>query len=178
MRSKRHNVFESIARSVLVALIFVFASLSPAYAQGSELSERKTQAEIQKLQEEVRQLSLQNASRETPLGQMATIAGVIGGVLGSFVTIVVAFLGIVLPRRFEAARAEKLRQDKELTREQHNLTVFRDLASANQRLQLAAAAVLLQRLFAQPEQLFRQESSYEAIRVQDDRGRLSCSHQG
>jgi hypothetical protein len=138
---------------------------SLAFAQdGRSLYEAKLEKEIQKIgaemnkiNEEVDQLKAHNS----PLGRFATYAGVIGGVVGSIFTIVIAILGYVIPRRLNAARVEQMRQDKELTREKSNLELFRDLASPNARLQLAAAAVLIQRLISQTRAV--RTGNYEAV---------------
>ena len=73
-----------------------------------------------------------------------------GGLAGTALTVVVGLLGIFIPWRLNAARIRMLDQQKELTREEHNIELFRGLSSRRPRLQLAAAAALLQRIFAQP----------------------------
>lgn len=126
--------------------------------------------EISKFKEEVDQLKAQNS----PIGRVATYAGVLGGIVGTILTIVISVLGFVIPRRLNAARVEQMRQERELSRERSNLELFRDLASPSGRMQLAAAAVLIQRLFGQTHRVERKTITDVLVAVMKERPRLEA----
>jgi hypothetical protein len=73
-----------------------------------------------------------------------------GGSFGTVLTVIGGGLGWFIARKVNAARLRMMDQERELTREKHNIELFRGLASRRPRRQLAAAAALLQRVFAQP----------------------------
>ncbi len=121
--------------------------VSVAAQDGSELQVTKVQREIEKIgveiskfKEEVEQLRSQNSL----LGKVTALAGILGGVVGSFV---IGGIGMLISNRLNTARVRQMRQDWELERERNNIGLFRDLASPSGHQQRAAAAVLIQRLF-------------------------------
>jgi pentapeptide repeat protein len=96
--------------------------------------------EISKFKEEVEQLRSQNSL----FGKVTALAGILGGVVGSFV---IGGLGMRISNRINAARVRQMRQQWELERERNNIDLFRDLASPIGHQQRVAAAMLTQRLF-------------------------------
>ncbi len=104
----------------------------------SPLESQKLQAEISKLQAEVEEL--RGGTRI-----WTTWLGALGGVAGAFVALAAIWLGDRLRKRMDVAQQRKLKQERELEREKHNLALFLALAKAP-REQIAAASVLLQRL--------------------------------
>ena len=62
------------------------------------------------------------------------------------VSLIVAILTVMLPLFWRFLQSRRLRQEEAIYRETHNLRLFEALASGNQQLQLAAAAVLAERL--------------------------------
>jgi len=102
----------------------------------------KLELENQKLQIEVR-----NLSAATPDEQLAiTAAGAIGTVIGTMVTLLVAFVGWLINRTYNRTQHKKIEQERQLSREKHNLELFQGLGSDNARVRIASASVLLQRL--------------------------------
>ena len=152
-RRRRHSTLSAcLAASLLGLCLMVSAVAQP----GDSLDERtkaeiarlnaevpKLNSEFEKLNEEVRQLRTQNDAKETGFGTLAAYAGAIGGLVSAAFTLVVAWLGYWIPQQFNSARIQMLHQ-------QHNLELFKHLASSQTRLQLAAAAALLQRISALP----------------------------
>ena len=162
---------------VSVLTLSVAASLSllsptpsaVAQAETKHLSEQKTDLEIMKLKLEKGLLEKRSEWEATWPGWFATY---MGGFVSAALTVIVGVWGFVLQRKFENARKQnitaetnkmavearkidvetgKMAQEKELTREAHNIELFKGLASPMARLQLAAAAALLQRIFAEPK---------------------------
>lgn len=62
------------------------------------------------------------------------------------VSLIVAILTVLLPLFWRFLQSRRLRQEEAIHRESHNLRLFEALASGNNQLQLAAAAVLAERL--------------------------------
>jgi uncharacterized protein YjbI with pentapeptide repeats len=133
-------------------IIFLLVISFNAYPQISpnspkpDLNQDKLHEEIRKLKAEVTTLEAAHSARWAHTGSA------ILGALGGFATAVVAFLvyrfGNAVQTKYTETQDNKLKQDVRLQREAHNLDLFRNLASDNSRMQLAAAAVLLQRLEA------------------------------
>lgn len=152
--SGRHR---SALLACLAASLLGLSLMKPAAAQPGENADERTKAEIarlkaevpklnsefEKLNEEVRQLRTQNDAKESSFGTLAAYAGAIGGLVSAAFTLVIAWLGYWIPQQFNSARIQMLHQ-------QHNLELFKHLASSQTRLQLAAAAALLQRISALP----------------------------
>jgi len=67
-------------------------------------------------------------------------------VLLAAVSLIVASLTVLLPLFWRFLQSRRLRQEQAIHRESHNLKLFEALASRNHQLQLAAAAVLVERL--------------------------------
>lgn len=62
------------------------------------------------------------------------------------VSLIVAILTVVLPLFWRFLQSKRLKQEQSIHREYHNLKLFEALASGSHQLQLAAAAVLAERL--------------------------------
>jgi hypothetical protein len=75
-----------------------------------------------------------------------TVLGVALTALG----VIVAILVSVIPYIWRLMQFQRLQQEELLHRESHNLKLFEALSSNNHRLQLAAAAVLAERLASNP----------------------------
>jgi hypothetical protein len=119
----------------------------------SQLASDKLNAEIAKLEEERKNLSLQNQALGVAARRWSAFFGAIGGFTGAILTFLVGYAGLKLKAsqdaRLEQDKAisqKRLDQDKALARESKTLEVLRDLGHANPRTQIAAASLLLQRL--------------------------------
>jgi uncharacterized protein YjbI with pentapeptide repeats len=129
-----------------------------------DLSSQKIEAEIAKLQAEIKSLQLANENAKSGVRNVIVLIGSLGGFLGALfgalISLIIFILGTKISdsvnqaqmaklEKEEAKLAQeeaKLAQEKEFGREQQNLALFRSLGEENSRIQLAAAAVLLQRL--------------------------------
>ena len=163
-------VYVSVLTLCVTASLSLLSPIPSAVAQADtkHLSDQKTDLEIMKLRLEKGLLEKRSEWEATWPGWFATY---MGGFVSAALTVIVGGWGFVLQRKFENARKQnitaetnkmavearkidvetgKMAQDKELTREAHNIELFKGLASARPRLQLAAAAALLQRVFADP----------------------------
>lgn len=126
---------------LVIAAAVLCICVPSALAEGGSdptLQAQKLQAEISKLQAEVEDLK----SWARP---WIAFFGAVGGLGGAILGIVAIWLGNKLGRRMDVAQVQKLKQERELDREKHNLELFLALAK-NPREQIAAASVLLQRL--------------------------------
>src|SRR5438128_3963768 len=120
-----------------------FASLpflSPipsALAQGEtkNLNDDKVKLQSEKLTLEINRLRELSRWEGTPVGWFATY---VGSLASTALTVVIGLLGIFIPWRLNAARIRMMDQEKELTREEHNIELFRGLSSRRPRLQLAS----------------------------------------
>src|SRR5437868_12826051 len=63
-----------------------------------------------------------------------------------WLTVFLTIFGIIAPIVWNRFQRKKMRQAEMFYRESHNLRLFRALSDTNQRLQMAAAAVLVERL--------------------------------
>jgi len=105
------------------------------------------QVEKLKLENQKLQIEVQNLSVTTPKEQLAiTAAGAIGTVVGTVVTLLVALVGWWINRTYNRTQHKKIEQERQLSREKHNLELFQGLGSDNARVRIASASVLLQRL--------------------------------
>jgi uncharacterized protein YjbI with pentapeptide repeats len=77
---------------------------------------------------------------------MRWIGSLVGPIIGAVIGGIAVFAGYLFSRRFNTTQQTKLEQDKDLSREQHNIELFQNLGHRNVRVQLAAAAMLMQRL--------------------------------
>jgi hypothetical protein len=108
----------------------------------ADLKVKKLKAEIAKLQAEVDSLKAVGPTTR----KFTTVMGAIGGFAGAIIGIFAVVIGSMLNRNFKHTQKTKLEQDEELSREQHNIELFQSLGHGNLRVQLAAAAMLIQRL--------------------------------
>jgi hypothetical protein len=105
------------------------------------------QVEKLKLENQKLQIEVQNLGVTTPKEQLAiTAAGAIGTVVGTMVTLLVALVGWWINRTYNRTQHKKIEQERQLSREKHNLELFQGLGSDNARVRIASASVLLQRL--------------------------------
>ncbi len=111
-----------------------------------DLSLKKLETEIQKLQVEIIALQINNGNVEVFMKRITAPLGAISGLAASLIALLIFFLGRKVSDKISLAQEAKLEQEKEFGREKHNLELFQTLADNNQRIQLAAAAVLVQRL--------------------------------
>jgi len=130
----------------------------------------KTQAEIAKTREEADNLREIGPGLNKVVTLFASLGGIAGAILGAAAALWVARLGSRITKNFNEVQSIKLRQDRELGLERHNLDLYQSLGNANARAQFAAAAVLLQRL----GQLF--EDSDPKDREQADRDVSTIIH--
>jgi hypothetical protein len=145
----------------VVIIVFLSALIicnEPAFASNSpedkldqgqndvELQKQRVEAEIAKLKEEKERLRIENESVGPFERWIATVVGAVGGLAGALVGLFIYLLGRSASKKFDQVQNEKLKQDKEINRETHNLELFRGLADANAGVRLAAASVLIQRL--------------------------------
>ena len=151
-RVGRLLIYGSVLAMCAFASLPFMSQIPSAVAQeeAKSLSDDKTRLEIEKLRLERNQLEERSRWEGTPVGWFATY---VGSLASTALTVVVGFLGIFIPWRLNAARIQMMAQEKELAREEHNIELFRGLASPRPRLQLAAAAALLQRIFVQPSNM-------------------------
>jgi uncharacterized protein YjbI with pentapeptide repeats len=151
----------------IIIIVYIFQILFPqsclmaedasSVVSSKELSSQKIEAEIAKLRAEIKSLQLANENAESGVRNFIVLIGSLGGFLGAmfgaFISLIIFIIGTKISDSVnQAQRAKlekeeaKLAQEKEFGREQQNLALFRSLGEENSRVQLAAAAVLLQRL--------------------------------
>ena len=118
----------------------------------SLLETRKLQVEIDKLEAEISKLKSETDS-EKEFGPLARQFYIWIGALGAWL---VAGVGWWINRSFSKTQHKKLEQDRILGREKHNIELFQHLGHESLRVQLAAVAVLTQRL-----ESFRERKKYE-----------------
>lgn len=150
-RVGRLLIYGSVLAMCAFASLPFMSQIPSAVAQeeAKSLSDDKTRLEIEKLRLERNQLEERSRWEGTQVGWFATY---VGSLASTALTVVVGFLGIFIPWRLNAARIQMMAQEKELAREEHNIELFRGLASPRPRLQLAAAAALLQRILRPAQQ--------------------------
>lgn len=108
--------------------------------------ERKDQLEVEKLVVEVEKLREEVDGLKVVGPTMRWIGSLVGPIIGAVIGGIAVFAGYLFSRRFNTTQQTKLEQDKDLSREQHNIALFQNLGHKNVRVQLAAAAMLIQRL--------------------------------
>jgi hypothetical protein len=147
-------------RGIFVALLIVSTLGLGSFPAGGEEpassevesespDERLRDQQIEKLELENQklQIEVQNLSAATPDEHLAiTAAGAIGTVVGTIVTLLVALVGWWINRTYNRTQHKKIEQERQLSREKHNLELFQGLGSDNARVRIASASVLLQRL--------------------------------
>jgi hypothetical protein len=147
-------------RGIFVALLIVSTLGLGSFPAGGEEpassevesespDERLRDQQIEKLELENQklQIEVQNLSAATPDEHLAiTAAGAIGTVVGTMVTLLVALVGWWINRTYNRTQHKKIEQERQLSREKHNLELFQGLGSDNARVRIASASVLLQRL--------------------------------
>jgi hypothetical protein len=119
----------------------------------NKLKIQKLEVEIEKLQNEIRNIEITNKAMGPRTRWFSTVIGAIGGLAGAMIALTIWFLGRSAAKRYQEVQSSKdsqeklkLKQDKELAREVHNLELFKALGSDEPLTSLAAASVLLQRL--------------------------------
>jgi Pentapeptide repeats (8 copies) len=115
-------------------------------AEESALTLKKVTAEVDKLNAEIRNLQLTNEALGTWTRRLSTWLGAISGVVVAMLGVLVTLVGLRVNRSFNSAQTRKLEQERELEREKHDMELFQNLGHDSLRVQLAAAAALIQRL--------------------------------
>ena len=115
--------------------------------QESKLKLEKLEREIEKLQAEIRSIQIDNQSVGPKTKWFSSVFGAIGGLAAALIGLLIWILGRSLTEKISLTQEAKLEQDKELSREKHNIELFQNLANDNPRIQLSSASVLLQRLY-------------------------------
>lgn len=108
----------------------------------------KLEVEIEKLRAEILKLRIENEASGPSIKRITAILGAVGGLAGALAGFLIWILGRSFTDKISKNQDAKLQQDKELSREIHNLELFRGLSDENPRIQLAAASVLMQRLLS------------------------------
>ena len=136
----------------------------------------KLRAEVEKLHAEITDLEAVGPHLHEFATVMTAVGGLLGAFLGAIVTAVVAYMGHRITDRYNEVQSgklqqerDKLRQDRILGHEKHDLELYQGLGNASPRAQFAAAAVLLQRLenissLTSHSELGRQEVTAERVR--------------
>jgi len=151
MEKTREIVFAFLIVSTLGLGSFPTIGEEPARSEVDLRSPDKRlldqQIEKLKLENKKLQIEVRNLSAATPDEHLAiTAAGAIGTVIGTMVTLLVAFVGWLINRTYNRTQHKKIEQERQLSREKHNLELFQGLGSDNARVRIASASVLLQRL--------------------------------
>jgi hypothetical protein len=115
-------------------------------AEESALALEKSTAEVGKLKAEIEDLRLTNEALGTWSRRLSAWLGAMGGVVAAMFGVLATLVGLSVNRSFNAAQTSKLEQERELEREKHDMELFQNLGHASIRVQLAAAAALIQRL--------------------------------
>jgi hypothetical protein len=102
----------------------------------------KINAELAKLKEETKELQTTNAALGTYTRWATAWGGAIGALLGTGVTLLIAFAGHGLNK----TQREKMEQERSQAREQHLLEIFHNLGDKSPRVRLGAVAILVQRI--------------------------------
>jgi len=111
-----------------------------------KLKSEKLEVEIEKLRAEVNQLRISNKANGPLLKRIINILSAIGGIAGAVVAFLIWMLSRSFTNKLSKFQAEKLKQDKRISREEHLLNLYKTLSDKSLTTQIAAAAVLLQRL--------------------------------
>jgi len=113
--------------------------------EADELVEKKTKAEIEKLQTEIQKLKaeievlkISNVQDELFRKKVTAYLGAGSGLAASLIGLLIFLLGRKVSDKISRAQEAKIRQEKEFGREKHNLELFRTLAETNRSIQLAA----------------------------------------
>ncbi|MCI0496190.1 pentapeptide repeat-containing protein [candidate division KSB1 bacterium] len=146
--------FSEVSKAQSDTTNYSYMKLDSSYKQAieSELKLKKLESEITKLQAEVENLRISNKALGPMTRWISAVLGAISGLAGAIIGLFIWLAGRSLSNKMSKTQNAKLQQDKELSREQHNLKLFENLGNENLRIQLAAASVLIQRLMYFREQ--------------------------